>query len=52
MGDVIYGYEGMIRGYKAYIVQSSLVRHNIHLAKTVQLRRLGPRLLQTHIRGL
>jgi rhamnosyltransferase len=29
-GDMIYGYEGLLRGYTGFIDQSSIVLHNLH----------------------
>ena len=45
-GDVIYGYEGMIRGYKGFLEQSSVVVHNLHPYDTMHFRRLGLRLVK------
>jgi rhamnosyltransferase len=42
-GDVIYGYEGMIRGYKGFLDQSSVVVHNLHPIATLHFRRFGLR---------
>ena len=42
-GDVIYGYEGMVRGYKAFIHQQSIVLHNLHPMDTLQYLRFGAR---------
>jgi GT2 family glycosyltransferase len=40
-GDVIYGYEGMIRGYTGFVDQSSIVMHNLHPFDTLHFRRFG-----------
>ncbi len=40
-GDVIYGYEGMIRGYTGFLEQSSIVEHNLHPFDTLHFRRIG-----------
>jgi len=45
-GDMIYGYEGMIRGYTGFLDQSSIVIHNMHPIETLRLRRLGPRVVK------
>ncbi len=45
-GDVIYGYEGMIRGYTGFIDQSSIVLHHLHPVDTVHFRRLGTRYIK------
>jgi GT2 family glycosyltransferase len=37
-GDVIYGYEGMIRGYTGFLDQSSVVVHHLHPIDTLQFR--------------
>jgi GT2 family glycosyltransferase len=41
-GDMIYGYEGKVRGYTGFLEPSSVVRHNLHPIPTLRLRRLGP----------
>jgi len=40
-GDMIYGYEGAIRGYSGFLEQSSIVTHNMHPLETLRLRRIG-----------
>jgi rhamnosyltransferase len=45
-GDVIYGYEGMIRGYTGFLDQSSVVLHNLHAINTLHFRRFGPRFVK------
>jgi rhamnosyltransferase len=45
-GDVIYGYEGMIRGYTGFLDQSSVVLHNLHAIDTLHFRRFGPRFVK------
>jgi GT2 family glycosyltransferase len=45
-GDVIYGYEGMIRGYTGFLDQSSVVLHNQHTVDTVHFRSVGVRLVK------
>jgi GT2 family glycosyltransferase len=45
-GDVIYGYEGMIRGYTGFLDQSSIVLHHLHPIDTLHFRRFGPRLVK------
>jgi rhamnosyltransferase len=45
-GDVIYGYEGMIRGYIGSLDQSSVVLHHLHPIDTVHFRRFGPRFVK------
>lgn len=38
-GDVIYGYEGMIRGYTGFLEQSSVVLHKLHPIESLRFRR-------------
>jgi rhamnosyltransferase len=45
-GDVIYGYEGMVRGYTGFLDQSSVVSHHLHPIDTVNFRRLGLRFVK------
>ena len=45
-GDVIYGYEGKVRGYTGFLEQSSIVLHNLHPLDTMHFRRLGLRLVK------
>lgn len=45
-GDVIYGYEGMIRGYTGFVEQSSKVLHHLHPVDTVHFRRIGLRFVK------
>jgi GT2 family glycosyltransferase len=40
-GDVIYGYEGMIRGYTGVVEQSSIVSHHLHPIDTIHFRQFG-----------
>src|SRR5438552_984168 len=42
-GDVIYGYEGLIRGYTGFIERSSVALHRLHPVDTVHFRRFGTR---------
>jgi GT2 family glycosyltransferase len=39
VGDMIYGYEGMIRGYTGFLDQSSLILHNLHPVETLHFSR-------------
>jgi GT2 family glycosyltransferase len=45
-GDMIYGYEGMVRGYTGFAEQSSIVTHNMHVFEKRGLRRVGARLVK------
>jgi GT2 family glycosyltransferase len=45
-GDVIYGYEGMIRGYTGFVEQSSIVLHHLHPIDTVHFRQFGLRFVK------
>jgi rhamnosyltransferase len=45
-GDVIYGYEGMLRGYTGFVDQSSVVLHNQHVIDTMHFRAVGLRLVK------
>ena len=45
-GDVIYGYEGMIRGYTGFIDRASIVLHHQHPLATMHFRRFGPRFVK------
>ena len=45
-GDMIYGYEGWMRGYIGFLDQSSVVRHNLHPVATQYSRRLGTRFVK------
>jgi rhamnosyltransferase len=45
-GDVIYGYEGMIRGYVGFLEQSSIVFHHLHPIDTVHFRKIGLRFVK------
>jgi GT2 family glycosyltransferase len=45
-GDVIYGYEGMVRGYTGFVDQSSVVMHHLHPVDTVHFRRIGLRFVK------
>jgi GT2 family glycosyltransferase len=47
-GDVIYGYEGMVRGYTGFIEQTSVVQHHHSPVDTLQHRRLGPRVVKVY----
>ncbi len=47
-GDVIYGYEGMIRGYTGFTEQTSVVRHQLSPVDTLQRRRFGRRLVEVY----
>ena len=42
-GDVIYGYEGMLRGYTGFLDRSSVVLHHHHVIPTLHFRRVGVR---------
>jgi GT2 family glycosyltransferase len=44
--DLIYGYEGMVRGYTGFVDQSSVVLHHMHVFETLRLRRFGTRLVR------
>ena len=45
-GDLIYGYEGMLRGYTGFLDQTSIVLHNLHADELLHIRRIGPRLVR------
>lgn len=45
-GDVIYGYEGMVRGYKGFVHQRSEVRHNLHPLDTLHFLRFHGRFVK------
>ncbi|MGA2410737.1 MAG: glycosyltransferase [Candidatus Binataceae bacterium] len=47
-GDMIYGYEGMIRGYTGFADQSSIVIHHLHVFEGAGLRALGSRLVTVY----
>ena len=47
-GDVIYGYEGMIRGYTGFVDQSSVVLHHLHPLDTLHFRRFGMRFVKLY----
>jgi rhamnosyltransferase len=47
-GDVIYGYEGMIRGYIGFIEQTSVVRHHLSPVETLHHRRFGRRMVEVY----
>jgi hypothetical protein len=47
-GDVIYGYEGMIRGYAGFLDQTSVVLHRLHPLDTLHFRRIGPRFIKLY----
>jgi GT2 family glycosyltransferase len=47
-GDVIYGYEGMIRGYTGYLDQSSVVMHHLHPLDTLHLRPFASRFVKMY----
>ncbi len=47
-GDVIYGYEGMVRGYTGFVEQTSVVRHHHSPVDTLQHRRVGPRVVKVY----
>lgn len=47
-GDMIYGYEGMVRGYTGFADQSSIVTHHLHVFEGIGLRRLGARLVKIY----
>jgi GT2 family glycosyltransferase len=44
--DMIYGYEGMIRGYTGFLDQSSVVIHNLYPTETLHLRRFVTRFVK------
>jgi len=44
-GDMIYGYEGMVRGYTGFADQSSIVIHNMH---AFERRGLGGRMVNVY----
>ena len=45
-GDMIYGYEGTIRGYTGFLEQSSIVVHHMHPIETLRVRRFGSRFVK------
>jgi GT2 family glycosyltransferase len=45
-GDIIYGYEGMQRGYTGFLDQSSIVEHHQHPFATLHFRRLISRFVR------
>ena len=47
-GDVIYGYEGMIRGYSGFTEQKSLVHHHHSPVETLAHRRFGFRRVKVY----
>jgi rhamnosyltransferase len=47
-GDVIYGYEGMIRGFTGFLDQSSIVLHHLHPLDTLHFRRIGLRFVKLY----
>ncbi len=42
-GDIIYGYEGAVRGYTGFVERSSVVTHHLHPFETLHIRRFGLR---------
>lgn len=47
-GDVIYGYEGMIRGYTGFLDQSSVVLHHLHPLDTLHFRSFATRFVKLY----
>ena len=45
-GDVIYGYEGLTRGYIGFVDRSSIAFHRLHVIDTMHFRRFGPRFVK------
>ena len=45
-GDVIYGYEGKVRGYTGFLDQASVAIHNLHPLDTLHFRRMAGRFIR------